>query len=107
MSANTAASSSAAPATESVLSQWATSLCHHLAQHRPQAPIASVVPRLLAPAVERHVRTVIESAVKVQRRARRSTLTVDDTNFALAQANQEVANASPPPTLAVPPSLAS
>ena len=73
-----------------VLTEWATSLCHHLAAHRPAAPIAPVIPRLLGPAVERYMRTLIESAIKVQMRAKRATLSVDDVNFALSIAKQEV-----------------
>jgi hypothetical protein len=80
-----------APApSQSLLTEWATSLCHHLQQHRPSAPLSPVLPRVLAPAVERHLRQLIDAATKVQRRAKRATLSVDDVNFALALSRQEV-----------------
>ena len=40
---------------------------------------------------------LIERAVKVQRRSKRSTLTVDDLNFALSQENGEVTGLYPAP----------
>jgi hypothetical protein len=75
---------------DSLLAEWATSLCQHLQTHRSSAPISVVLPRLLGPAVERHLRSIIESAVKIQRRGKRSTLSVDDINFALELAKEEV-----------------
>ena len=86
-----ASASSASTAGAPLLTQWATALCQHLqSQRQTHAPLSPTLPRLLGPAVERHLRTLIERAVKVQRRSKRSTLTVDDLNFALSQENGEV-----------------
>lgn len=74
----------------SVLAEWATSLCQHLQTQRPSAPISIVVPRLLGPAVERHLKSIIESAVKIQKRGKRTALSVEDINFALELAKEEV-----------------
>lgn len=89
--AQTSGGSAPAPS-QSLLTEWATSLCHHLQQHRPSAPLSPVLSRVLAPAVERHLRQLVDAATKVQRRAKRTTLSVDDVNFALALSRQEVNN---------------
>ena len=77
-----------------VLAEWATSLCSHLSQSGTHV-LSKEVPRVLAPAVERHLRQLIEGATKVQRRAKRKSLAVDDVNFALSLARQEVRRAGP------------
>jgi len=73
-----------------VLSEWATALCHHLQSLRQsQAPLSPTLPRLLGPAVERHLRNLIQHASDIQHRTRRRKLTVEDINFALELHHQE------------------
>ena len=75
----------------SVVAAWVSSQCHYLQTQRGNhAPFAATVPQVLAPAVERHLRSVIDDAVKVQARGRHATMTVDDVNLALALAKNEV-----------------
>jgi len=71
-----------------VLAEWAASLCEHL-RNQSSAKLDSAIPQILAPAAEGHLRSIIDTAIKVQRRAKRSTLTVDDINFALSLAREE------------------
>ncbi len=81
-------------ASASILSEWAVSLCQHLQHQRaPAAPLSVLLPKLLAPACERHLRTILETAHKFARRARRSTVTVEDINAALSLHHQEVGGA--------------
>jgi histone H3/H4 len=74
-----------------ILAEWAASLCEHL-RNNTSAKLDSAIPTILAPATERHLRGIIDLAIKVQRRARRTTLTVDDINFARALSKQEVSS---------------
>ena len=48
------------------------------------------MPTLLGPAVERHLRSIVDDAIKVQGRGKHATMTVDDINTALALSKNEV-----------------
>eukprot|EP00617_Octactis_speculum_P015861 CAMPEP_0185751068 /NCGR_PEP_ID=MMETSP1174-20130828/9824_1 /TAXON_ID=35687 /ORGANISM="Dictyocha speculum, Strain CCMP1381" /LENGTH=101 /DNA_ID=CAMNT_0028427867 /DNA_START=60 /DNA_END=362 /DNA_ORIENTATION=- len=74
----------------SKMSEWACRLCQHLQRIRQShAPLSSSLPRLLGPAVDRHLRGIVDTAIKIQRRSRRNVLTVDDLNFVLSLQSSE------------------